>query len=92
LKVWKNHGQIQLESLEKILHTDVIVMTSLDFSTVTRILPRNIRELVREDDISAMHKALTGMDATQANIAFMEVLRNWPLYGATMFEVSVSNF
>ncbi|XP_074662295.1 pleckstrin homology domain-containing family H member 2-like [Tubulanus polymorphus] len=63
----------------------------IDYSTVTRILPRSLRDSVHDNDIMAMHGALKGMDATQAHLASMDVLRNWPLYGAMVYEVTQSH-
>ena len=55
-----------------------------------RILPRHLRELIDVSEISDVHKTLIGTSAVAANIAFLDVLKHWPLYGATFFEVTVS--
>ena len=58
-------------------------------STVVRILPRHLRDL-QSTEIRAVHETLIGTAPLIANVAFLEILKQWPLYGATMFEVSVS--
>ena len=60
------------------------------FSSVMRILPRHLRDLINMEEIPPLHKTLLGTAPTQANITFMNILRLWPLYGATMFDVTVS--
>jgi len=59
-------------------------------STVVRILPRHLRELTQPAEIRAAHETLVGTAALHANIAFLEILKQWPLFGAIQFEVSVS--
>jgi len=59
-------------------------------STVVRILPRHLRELTQPADIRAVHETLVGTPALLANVAFLEILKQWPLFGAIQFEVSVS--
>lgn len=59
-------------------------------STVVRILPRHLRELTQPADIRAAHETLVGTAALHANVAFLEILKQWPLFGAIQFEVSVS--
>jgi len=59
-------------------------------STVVRILPRHLRELTQPAEIRAVHETLVGTPALLANIAFLEILKQWPLFGAIQFEVSVS--
>ena len=61
-------------------------------SSVMRILPRHLRELIHIPDISLVHKTLHGVSPMAANIKFLDVVRHWPLYGATFFEITVSRF
>lgn len=56
-----------------------------------RILPRHLRELINIADIQTVHKTLTGISPIAADIAFLDVLKHWPLYGASFYEVTVSN-
>jgi len=58
-------------------------------STVVRILPRHLRELTQPVEIRAVHETLVGTPALLANVAFLEILKQWPLFGAIQFEVSV---
>lgn len=59
-------------------------------STVVRILPRHLRELTQPSEIRAAHETLVGTPALLANVTFLEILKQWPLFGAIQFEVSVS--
>ena len=59
-------------------------------SSVMRILPRHLRDLVDSGDIARVHSTLKGTDLISANVAFIDILRHWPLYGATMYDVTVS--
>ena len=58
--------------------------------SVMRILPRHLRDLIHVTDIAADHRNLFELSPMAANIAFIEVLKHWPLYGATFFDVTVS--
>lgn len=60
------------------------------FSSVVRILPRHLRDLMVLSEISSIHRTLMGISPLVANIAFLEILKQWPLYGAVLYEVSVS--
>ena len=55
-----------------------------------RILPRHLRDLIHVTDIAADHRNLFELSPMAANIAFIEVLKHWPLYGASFFDVTVS--
>lgn len=55
-----------------------------------RILPREMRLTVRPEEVLTTHKAVLDMSPQQAIISFINVLKNWTLFGATIFEVSVS--
>ena len=55
-----------------------------------RILPRHIRDLIQVPEIATVHKLCVGMSQIAANIACLHILSQWPLYGASFFEVSVS--
>ncbi|KAL3874589.1 hypothetical protein ACJMK2_037577 [Sinanodonta woodiana] len=60
----------------------------IDYSSVIRILPRDMRSSVMLEDVAAMHKSLVDLMPSQAILQFIEVLKTWPLFGATIFEVS----
>ena len=77
---------------EQYLYLTICTYTSGDqsFSSVVRILPRHLRDLMQTNEISAVYKNLAGMTGLEANIAFLNILREWPLFGATMFDVSQS--
>ena len=55
-----------------------------------RILPRHLRHLISAEEIAPLHKSLRGHFHSRVNTAFLDVLRHWPLFGANMFEVTVS--
>ena len=73
------------------VHIDAMCVCDVGGSTVVRILPRHLRELTQPADIRAVHETLVGTPALLANVAFLEILKQWPLFGAIQFEVSVSN-
>jgi hypothetical protein len=52
----------------------------------------SIINLVNVEDIRAAHHNLTDMLPNQAILTFIEMLKSWPLFGSTLFEVSVSTF
>ena len=56
-----------------------------------RILPRGMRCNVRVEDIVAMHKTVLDQSPQQAITSFINVLRGWDLFGATIFPVCVSS-
>ena len=55
-----------------------------------RVLPRRLREFIHVEEIECAYRTLGGISSVQADIAFLDVLKNWPLYGATIYQVSVS--
>ncbi|XP_055956825.1 myosin-I heavy chain isoform X1 [Patella vulgata] len=59
----------------------------IDYSSVTRILPRDIRPTVKIDDIATTHKTILDLSPQQAVLGFINVLKNWSLFGATVFEI-----
>lgn len=61
-----------------------------DYSSVMRILPRDMRPHVNVEEISAAYKALNDVSPQQAIMSFIQLLKNWPLFGSTVFEVSQS--
>ncbi|KAL4238111.1 hypothetical protein ACF0H5_002823 [Mactra antiquata] len=75
--------KIQSES-EEIKPGDV------DYSSVMRILPRDMRPHVRLEDIVILHKSMSDLMPSQAVLQFIEVLKSWPLFGASVFEISQS--
>ncbi len=67
----------------------VTLLDFCDFRSVMRILPRHLRDLIHVSDIAADHRNLNNVSPMGANIAFIEVLKAWPLYGAAFFDVTV---
>lgn len=60
-------------------------------SSCLRILPPYIRDSVRLDDIACAHNSVMELTPNQAILAFIEVLKQWTLFGAHVFSVSVSH-
>ncbi|XP_076464756.1 myosin-VIIa-like [Babylonia areolata] len=59
----------------------------INYSGVMRILPRSLRSQVRVEDIVTMHKTVLDQSPQQAITSFINVLRGWCLFGATIFPV-----
>ena len=59
-------------------------------SSVVRILPRHLRELIGIEEIEAEHKILNSTTAFTSNTLFIHILSQWPLFGSSVYEVSVS--
>ena len=56
-------------------------------SIIDRYIPRHLRQKARPEDLARKHKELVGMSEKKANEAYMEFVRQWPLYGSTIFDV-----
>ncbi|XP_036363572.1 unconventional myosin-X isoform X4 [Octopus sinensis] len=61
-----------------------------DYSSVMRILPRDMRPQVKVEEIQAAYKMLNDVSPQQAIMSFIQLLKVWPLFGSTVFEVSQS--
>lgn len=55
-----------------------------------RILPPYVKDSVRVEDIVCVHNSLMELTPNQAILAFIEVLKQWTLFGAQVFSVSVN--
>ncbi|BFZ12100.1 hypothetical protein BsWGS_15138 [Bradybaena similaris] len=60
----------------------------IDYTSVMRILPRDIRCTIRPEEIATTHKTVLDMSPQQAIVSFINVLRSWQLFGTTVFAVS----
>lgn len=60
------------------------------FSSYLRILPPYVKDSVRVEDIVCVHNSLMELTPNQAILAFIEVLKQWTLFGAQVFSVSVN--
>ncbi|XP_076097464.1 myosin-VIIa-like isoform X5 [Mytilus galloprovincialis] len=69
---------------------DELKTADIDYSSVVRILPRSMRANIKVEDIVAAHQNLLDMTPNQAILTFIEMLKSWPLFGSTLFEVSQS--
>lgn len=54
------------------------------------ILPRDLRCSVRPEEVATTHKTVLDMSPHQAITQFISILKNWQLFGTTVFAVSVS--
>ncbi|GAB1607514.1 unconventional myosin-X isoform X1 [Argonauta hians] len=82
---------VQLCALKLQSENEDIKRGETDYSSVMRILPRDMRPQVKVEDIQAAYKMLTDVSPQQAIMSFMQLLKVWPLFGATVFEVSQSH-
>ncbi|XP_060082957.1 myosin-I heavy chain-like [Ylistrum balloti] len=78
---------VQLCALKIQSEMDDMKCAEIDYSSVIRILPRDMRTEVKVEDIAVAHKAVMNMTPGQAMLAFIELLKSWPLFGATIFQV-----
>lgn len=61
-------------------------------SIVTRCLPKHMQQSVEPVKIAQKHRDLIGRSKDECNHAYMEFVRQWSLYGSTLFEVLVGNY
>ncbi|CAG5127788.1 unnamed protein product, partial [Candidula unifasciata] len=60
----------------------------IDYTSVMRILPRDMRCTVRPEEVATTHKTVLDMSPHQAIVSFINVLKHWQLFGTTVFAVS----
>ena len=51
------------------------------------LIPKHLRHRIHPDEIARKHSEYTDLSAEDCNEAFMAFVQQWPLYGATVFEV-----
>lgn len=51
------------------------------------LIPKHLRHRIQPDEIARKHSEYTDLSADDCNEAFMAFVQQWPLYGATVFEV-----
>ncbi|XP_045181128.2 myosin-I heavy chain-like isoform X2 [Mercenaria mercenaria] len=81
---------VRLCALKIQSESEEIKPGDIDYSSVMRILPRDMRPHVRLEDIVILHKSLADLTPGQAVLQFIEVLKSWPLFGASVFDISQS--
>ncbi|XP_052271099.1 unconventional myosin-VIIb-like isoform X2 [Dreissena polymorpha] len=92
--VFENHAPItpqdavRLCALKIQSESEEIKPGDIDYSSVMRILPREMRPHVRLEDVVILHKSMSDLMPGQAVLQFIEVLKQWPLFGAAVFEIS----
>lgn len=53
-------------------------------------LPPRIVPNVPHEGVTMHHQSLRGMTSAEAKVAFLNLIRSWPLHRATIFDVMVS--
>ena len=83
-----------------IYHTHLIMATptvpsslmcqmhfSFNRSLIERVIPKHLCQRVHSEDIQLKHYEYSDLTEQECNEAFMAFVQQWPLYGATVFEV-----
>nr|XP_034326517.1 myosin-I heavy chain isoform X5 [Crassostrea gigas] len=79
---------IKLCALKIQSEMDQLQSPEIDYSSYLRILPPYVKDSVRVEDIVCVHNSLMELTPNQAILAFIEVLKQWTLFGAQVFSVS----
>ena len=88
-KITQPDGRVSKAQLKEN-DPSILSLSPCGCSSVMRILPRGMRSSVQEKDIITMHKTVLDQCPQQAITSFINVLRGWALFGATIFPVCVS--
>lgn len=54
---------------------------------IDRYVPKHLRQRVRPEDIARKHRDYSDLSEQDCNDAYMAFIRQWPLYGSTIFDV-----
>ena len=54
---------------------------------IERYIPKHLRQRVRPEDIARKHRDHSDLSEQDCNDAYMAFIRQWPLYGSTIFDV-----
>lgn len=54
---------------------------------IERYIPKHMRQKVRPEDIFRKHREYSDLSEQDSNEAYMSFIRQWPLYGSTIFDV-----
>ncbi|XP_056022495.1 myosin-I heavy chain-like isoform X9 [Ostrea edulis] len=79
---------VKLCALKIQSEMDELQSPDIDYSSSSRILPAYIRDSVRLEDVACVHNSFLELTPNQAILAFIEVLKQWDLFGAQVFNVS----
>ena len=66
---------------------DTACILSLSRSIIERYIPKHMRQKVRPEDIARKHRDHMELSEQDCNEAYMSFIRQWPLYGSTIFDV-----
>ena len=61
-------------------------------SVIDSTLPKHMRQPMQPDDVAKKHRELGSMPGDEANLSFYDFIRQWQLYGSTIFEVLVRKY
>ena len=56
-------------------------------SIIERYIPKHIRTRVRPEDVSRKHRDHSDLSEQECNETYMSFIRQWQLYGSTIFDV-----
>ncbi|XP_062572386.1 myosin-I heavy chain-like isoform X2 [Saccostrea cucullata] len=79
---------VKLCALKIQSEMDDLQSLDIDYSSCLRILPAYIRDSVRLEDVACVHNSVMELLPNQAILAFIEILKQWTLFGAQVFNVS----
>ena len=54
---------------------------------IERYIPKHMRQRVRPEDIAHKRREYADLTEQECNEAYMSFIRQWPLYGSTIFDV-----
>ena len=56
-------------------------------TVIERCIPKHLRQHVRPEDLARKHREYSDLSEQECNEAYIAFIRQWPLYGSTVFEV-----
>ena len=59
----------------------------LSSSIIERYIPKHMRQRIRPEDIARKHRDHSELLERECNEAYMSFIRQWSLYGSTIFDV-----
>lgn len=62
-------------------------LSSSSSSIIDRYMPKYMRQRIRPEDIARKHRDHAELTEQECNEAYMAFIRQWPLYGSTIFDV-----
>lgn len=62
-------------------------LSPLSRTIIERYIPKHMRQKIRPEDIARKHREHPDLTEQECNEAYMAFIRQWPLYGSTVFDV-----